>query len=73
MKADMKRELAASFGEMLNTAPGLTQQENRLRYLERRIDGAMPRITPLICLPACNHVQRHFAACMALADLAMGQ
>lgn len=73
MKAAMKREMAASFTEMMETAPGLTQQEHRLRYLESKIDDAMPRITPLVCLRSCNHVQRHFAACMALTDLAMGE
>ena len=73
MKAAMKREMAASFIEMMDTAPGLTQQEHRLRYLERKIDDAMPRITPLVCLRACNHDQLHFAACLTLADLAMGR
>ncbi|KAF0292857.1 hypothetical protein FJT64_009229 [Amphibalanus amphitrite] len=46
--------------------------EHRLRYLERNIDAAMPRITPIMCMHACNHVQKHFAGCLALMDLAMG-
>lgn len=72
MKASMKAAMAASFDEMMNTAPGLTQQEHRLRFLEARIDAAMERITPVMCLQFCNHVQRHYAGCMALADLSMG-
>ena len=72
MKAAMKGTMATTFNEMMATEAGLTQTEHRLRYLERHIDAAMPRITPLMCMRACNHVQKHFAGCVALLDLAMG-
>ena len=72
MKASMKADMASSFHQMLNTAPGLSQQEHRLRFLEARIDAAMEHITPVMCLQFYNHVQRHYAGCMALADLSMG-
>ena len=72
MKAAMKSSMAASFDQMMTPETGLTQTEHRLRYLERHIDAAMPRITPIMCMHACNHVQKHFAGCLALMDLAMG-
>ena len=68
----MKREMAASCSEMMNTDHEPTQLEHPLRYLERKIDVAMLRITPLIGLCACNHFQRHFAICMALTDVVTG-
>ena len=71
MKAAMKRGMAASFQQMMTTQPGMTQTEHRLRYIEHHIDAAMPRITPIMCMHACNHVQKHFG-CIALLDLAMG-
>lgn len=73
MKADMKRNMAATFNQMM--APpiqGMTQTEHRLRYLEAAIDESMLTITPLLCMRTCNHVQRHFANCLALQDLQMG-
>ena len=72
VKAAMKGGMASSFAEMMATEVGLTQTEHRLRYIERHIDAAMTRITPMMCMHACNHVQKHFAACLALMDLAMG-
>lgn len=74
IKADMKRRLASSMPILLR-APvpeGLTQTEHRLRHLEAIIDQSVERITPMLCMSVCNHVQRHFAACLALRDLAMG-
>ena len=59
MKADLKQKMPAMFGELLQTTPGLTQTEHRLRYLESKIDRAMATVTPRACLRACNHVQRH--------------
>ena len=73
MKAAMKRDMARSFAAMMDTAEGLTQQEHRLRFLEGRIDAAMEGITPMMCMNFYNHVQRHYAGCMALADLAVGE
>ena len=32
----------------------------------------MEQITPVMCMQFYNHVQRHYAGCMTLADLAMG-
>ena len=72
MKAHMKRSISSSLQEMLNTPHGMTQQEHRLRYLEARIDAAMEQITPVMRLHFYNHVQRHYAGYMTLADLAMG-
>ena len=74
MKADMKRQLAAAMPRLLRdpTPEGLTQTEHRLRHLEAVIDKSVERITPMVCMRVCNHVQRHFAACIALRDLAMG-
>lgn len=73
MKADLKQKMPAMFGELLQTTPGLTQTEHRLRYLESKIDRAMATVTPRACLRPCNHVQRHFPRCLALEDLSMGQ
>ena len=50
----------------------MTQQEHRLRYLEAKIDAAMEGITTVMCMSFHNHVRRHYAGCMALADLAVG-
>ena len=50
----------------------MTQQEHRLRYLEAKFDAAMEGITPVMCMSFYNPVQRHYAGCMALADLAVG-
>ena len=72
MKSSMKRDLACSFSNMMDTPQGLSQQEHRLRYLESKIDAAMGQITPVMCLQFYNHVQRHYAGCMVLANLAMG-
>ena len=73
LKADMKRRLATSMPSLLrDLTDDLTQVERRLRHLESVIDAAIPRITPLLCMNTCNHVQRHFAACLALRDLYMG-
>ena len=72
-KAVMKREMATTFANMVNTEPGVTQHEHRLRYLEEKIDRAMENVTPLMCMRACNHVQRHWPNCMALDDLLMGE
>ena len=73
VKATIKQEMSASFHEMMNTPPGLTQTEHRLRYLERKIDAAMAGVTPRACLRACNHVQRHFRRCLAVEDLPVGE
>ena len=74
MKADMKRQLAEAMPQLLRepTPEGLTQAEHRLRRLEATIDLSVERVTPMLCMRVCNHVQRHFAACIALRDLAMG-
>ena len=45
---------------------------HRLRYQETKIDTAMKQITPVMCMQFYSHVQRHYAVCMTLADLAMG-
>ncbi|KAF0302272.1 hypothetical protein FJT64_025624 [Amphibalanus amphitrite] len=73
VKATIKQEMSASFYEMLNTPPDLTQTEHRLRFLERKIDVAMAAVTPRACLRACNHVQRHFPRCLAMDDLPVGE
>ena len=33
---------------------------------------AVPLITPILCVHACNHIQKHFVGCLALLDLVMG-
>ena len=30
------------------------------------------RITPIMCIHACNYVPKHFAGCLALMDMVMG-
>lgn len=74
LKAEMKRRLAAEMLRLVYTPPpeGLTQTEHHLRHLEGIIDASVPLVTPMLCLSTFNHVQRHFAACLALHDLAMG-
>lgn len=73
VKASMKRQMAATFAEMMAVPPGdTTQTEYRLKYLEAAIDEAVTSLTPILCLRTCNHVQKHFAACLVKADLAMG-
>ncbi|XP_043210907.1 uncharacterized protein LOC122375515 [Amphibalanus amphitrite] len=72
VKANMKRGMASSFSAMMDTTDGITQQEHRLRYLEAKMDAAMECINPVMCMNFYNHVQRHYAGCVALADLAMG-
>ena len=72
VKASLKRELAASLDQALNTQPGLTQGEHRLRHLESKIDIAMTAVTQRMCLRACNHVQTYFAGCLEQRDLPIG-
>ena len=50
---------------------GTTQTEHRLQYLERIIDISMPKITPMLCMKDCNHVQRHFQRCFNMMNLNM--
>ena len=71
-KAAMKRSMAVTFADMLATREGLTQTEHRLRYIEEHIDRAITAVTPMCCLNCYNHVQKHYAGCMALVDLSMG-
>ncbi len=60
-------------GLLSNPTPdGMTQTEHRLQYLERIIDASMTKITNVICMKVCNHVQKHFNNCLALRDLNMG-
>lgn len=72
VKATMKRELAATLDQALNTEAGLTQAEHRLRHLEAIIDTAMASVTQRMCLRACNHVQTYFAGCLEERDLPIG-
>lgn len=72
VKAAMKRRMASTFESMMTTPPGTTQTEHRLRYLEEAIDEGMTCITPLLCMNTFNHVQKHFASCLAKQDLKMG-
>ena len=71
-KAAMKRSMAVTFDDMMSTRDGLSQTEHRLRYLEEHIDRSIAAVTPMCCLNCFNHVQKHYAACMTLANLAMG-
>ena len=64
--------MARTLLDMVTTQQDMTQREHRLRYLEGVIDGAVGKITPLMCIRCCNHVQPHFPRCMALEDLDMG-
>ena len=69
--ADLKRRLAATLTNMIETPPcGTTLTEHRMRYLETAIDAAVPSATPM--LNTFNHVQRQFAACLALSEFGMG-
>lgn len=71
--ADIKRRMSSSMANLLRPTPSdITQGEHRMRHLEGAIDAAMPAVTPMLCLSTCNHVQRHFAACLALSHLGMG-
>lgn len=72
MKSAMKRHMAQTSDIMLSTPDGITQTEHRLQYLENAIDRAMLAITPLTCLHAYNHVQKHFPRCLEYQDLVMG-
>lgn len=71
-KAAMKQSMAVTFADMLASREGLTQTEHRLRYIEEHIDRAIIAVTPMCCLNCYNHVQKHYAGCMALVDLSMG-
>ena len=73
LKAELKRRLALAMPAMLEAVleQGVSAAERRMRQLEATIDAAIPVVTPRLCLNTCNHVQRHFAACLALAELAM--
>ena len=51
---------------------GLTQTEWRLRYIERLIDEGQQRITPIMCMQFCNHVQSFFASALELRDMPVG-
>ena len=69
----MKRQMAATFAEMMAPPPAeTTQTEYRLKYLEAAIDEAVTSLTPTQCLRTCNHVQKHFEASLVKADLVMG-
>ena len=72
VKANIKRELAATLDQVLNTEPGMTQVEHRLRHLETKTDTAMATVTPRMCLRACNHIQTYFPGCLEELDLPMG-
>ena len=72
VKAEMKKMMAESLDSMLLTQPGITQTEHRLRYLENAIDSSMTHVTPMLCMRTWNHVQKHFAGCLARQDLQMG-
>ena len=75
LKAELKRRLADAMPALLEAAPeqGMAKAmtERRLRHLEEAIDSSVPVVTPRLCMSTCNHVQRHFAACLALTELAM--
>ena len=74
LKAEMKRRLTSTMADLLlqPTSWDITQVERRMQHLESVIDAAIPTVTPMLCLNTCNHVQRHFAACLVLSHLSMG-
>ena len=73
LKAELERRLAVAMPTLLEAAPeqDMAMTERRLRHLEAAIDSSVPVVTPRLCMSTCNHVQRHFAACLALTELAM--
>ena len=71
LKAELKGRLAVALPTLLEAAPEQGVAERRMRHLEAAIGAAVPVVTPPLCVNTCNHVQRHFAACLALAELAM--
>ena len=73
VKAAMKRQMAATFAEIMAPPPAdYSIYKYRLKYLEAAIDEALTSLTSTLCLTTCNHVQKHFAACLVKADLVMG-
>lgn len=72
MKAAMKRYLAENVASLMDTPPGMTQTEHRMQFLEHCIDLAVAKITPILCLKTCNHVQKHFPDVMQMKELGMG-
>ena len=73
-KAGVKRRLAVAMPPQLGAAPehGSAMAERRMRRLDVTIDAAIPLLTPRLSTsraPATHHVQRHFVACLALAEL----
>ena len=50
---------------------GITRTEYRIQVLERAIDSSIVKITSRLCMKTYNHVQKHFAACLAMESLNM--
>jgi transposase len=73
-KAHMKKLLNDGLEDMLTAVPpeGVTQTEYRIQVLEQAIDSSIIKITPTLCMKTCNHVQKNFAACLAMENLNMG-
>lgn len=73
VKSEIKKLLNVTLNDLLrHTPPAVTQTEHRLRHLEGIIDQSMPKMTPMLCMKTCNHVQKHYQAVLLLRDLKMG-
>ena len=72
-KSEVKVHYKNSLPALLSNPPpeGTTQTEHRLQYLGRIID-IMPKLSPMLCMKVCNHVQKHFQRCLNMMDLNMG-
>ena len=60
-KAQMKKLLNDGLQDLLTAVllEGITHTEYRIQVIDRAIDS-------------CNHVQKHFAACLSMENLNMG-
>ena len=70
LKSSVKTELSSRMAEVL--APNsinLTTKEHRLRMLEGIVQGAMPSISPELCVSCIASIQRRFSSALSLEDM----
>ena len=73
LKSAMKKELATRMERLLaHPRESISVIEYILRFLEEVIDNNIDKITPNLCMKTVNHVQKHFASCLAMKNLNMG-
>ena len=66
MKSHIKRQM----GVPAVVRPGLAEQ--RLQYVETKIDEAMATVTPQDCVRCCQHAQSFFASVLRNEGMAPG-